>query len=128
MKASWTLPGESTGDWQEIRVEFDRSLVDAEVWQAAGCIGYALRQQLHGEDLSEPYKIKRKGKKTIVRFGYDSTKSRSDDPDFPLAFDLAALYVSDGSPVRTTDRAGRGTAGTRLCEGLGPVSVRFWVR
>lgn len=128
MKASWTLPGDNPGDWQEIRVEFDRVLVDAEVWQAAGCIGYALRQQLHGEDLSEPRKIKRKGGKTIVRFGYDSTKSRSDDPDEVAAFELAALYVQEGSPVRKTDRAGKGTAGTRLCQGLGSVRVRFWVR
>lgn len=129
MKRSWMEPGAHPGGWQEIKVEFDRLLCDAEVFRAAGCIGYALRQTLHGESLSEPERIKRKGDgRTIVRFSYDSTKGQADDPSDAEAFALAHRYLNEGSPVRTTDRAGAGTAGTRLCDGLGEITANFWVR
>ena len=129
MKNTWKTPGEHPGSWYEIRVEFGAYLTDKQVRAAAGCIRYALRQVLHGEELSEPQSIKRKpGTRTIARFSYDSTKSRSDDPDDQGAFELAAQYVREGSPIRTTDRAGQGTRGTRLAEGIGPVTARFWVR
>lgn len=135
MKRDWKTPGEHPGSWYEIRAEFGAYLTDEQVHQAAGCIGYALRQEIRGEELSEPLSIKRtKGGRTIARFGYDSTKTRSDDPDETLAFELAAQYVREGSPVRKTNRAGVGTVGTRLCEGLGNIeglsniTARFWVR
>lgn len=129
-KVKWVKPSEHPGDWQEIRAEFGALLTDAQVYQAAGCIGYALRQVIRGEDLSEPGKTSRKGKsgKTIVRFAYDVTKTQSDDVDAGEAFELAALYVREGSPIRTTDRKGAGTRGTRLCEGIGAVNVEFFVR
>lgn len=129
MKETWKQVGEHPGSWYEIRAEFDAILTDSQVYQAAGCIGYALRQVLRGEELSEPVKVSRKrAGRTVVKFGYDSTKSRSDDPDDNEAFELAARYVVEGSPIRTTDRAGAGTRGTRLAEGIGPVTARFWVR
>lgn len=129
MKSEWKSIGEHPGSWYEIRVEFDAYLTDGQVLQAAGCLGYALREVIRGEELSAPGKITRKGDgKTIARFGYDNTKTRSDDPDEARAFCLAAQYIREGSPVRKTDRAGVGTKGTRLCEGIGSVSVAFWVR
>ena len=129
MKSTWKNIGEHAGSWYGIRVEFDSYLTDGQVRAAAGCMGYALRQTLHGEELSEPLSIKRtRDGRTIARFGYDSTKGRSDDPDDNAAFELATRYLIEGSPVRSTDRAGRGTRGTRLCEGIGPVATRFWVR
>ena len=129
MNSNWKEIGEHSGSWYGIRAEFDSYLSDSQVRQAAGCIGYALRQEIRGEELSEPLKITRTANgRTIARFSYDSTKTRSDDPDEARAFELAAQYVREGSPVRTTDRAGHGTRGTRLCEGLGNVSARFWVR
>ncbi|WP_394794901.1 hypothetical protein [Armatimonas sp.] len=130
MKNTWKTPGDHPGSWYEIRAEFDALLTDTQVYQAAGCIGYALRQTLHGESLSEPEKAKRTGDgRTIVRFSYDSTKSQSDDPDDQSAFEIAGQYVREGSPLRTTNRAGANTAGTRLCEGLGAnISAKFWVR
>lgn len=85
---------------------------------------------IHGEDLSEPIRIKRKrDRRTVAYFSYDSTKCRSDDPDEVEAICRASRYVKEGSPIRKTDRAGRGTAGTRLCQGLGDaVTALFWVR
>jgi hypothetical protein len=130
-KQKWVKPSEHPGDWQEIRVVFGAYLTDEQVRQAGGCIGYALKAIHRGEELSEPRKIKRagKGRITTARFGYDSTKTASDDPDVLLAFSTAARYVGEGSPIRKTDRAGAGTKGTRLCKGLGAgISVGFLVR
>ena len=128
-KERWKAPGESPGRWYEIRAEFSSYLTDQEVWAAAGCLGYALRQILHGEKLSEPLRIKRTGDgRTIARFGYDATKGRASSPDAAKAFSLASQYIQEGSPVRKTNRAGENTLGTRLCEGLGSVAARFWVR
>lgn len=131
MKREWKRVGEHEAGWDQIRVEVERRLPTDQVRQLAGCVGYALRQVLHGEELSEPVKIAWKGRtneKSIVRFYYDSTKSRSDDPKEAEAFELAARYIAEGTPVRTTDRAGAGTKGTRLCEGVGQVKVKFWVK
>ena len=129
-KTKWVKPSEHPGDWYEIRAVFNKYLTDKEVRQAAGCVGYALKQVLHGEELSEPLKVKRDGHGlTIVRFAYDSTKATSDDRDALEAFCVACEMVVDGSPIRKTDRAGAGTKGTRLCEGLGAgVGVGFFVR
>jgi len=52
----------------------------------------------------------------------DLTKSRRDD--VVLAIEEFDLFLSQGSPVRKTDRAGQGTAGTRKCQ---PIIGQFWV-
>lgn len=128
MKREWKKP-EDSSSFYEICVEFDRPLTDDEIWHASGCIGYALREVLNGERLSEPLKVKHKGNgRTVVYYCYDSTRSASDYPDFVEAFDKAALYVVEGSPIRKTDWAGPGTAGTRLAQGIGEVRTRFMVR
>lgn len=116
-------------DFAEIRAVVERYLTPDEITRVAGCVGYALRQELAGEDLSEPHVIQSvRAGQTVLLFGYDSTKSRRDDPDFAEAFRLAARYVAEGTPVRLTNRAGAGTKGTRLVAGLGQVTVRFAVR
>ena len=128
MKSDWTKPDDSSS-FHEICVEFDRTLTDDEIWSASGCIGYALREFLNGERLSEPLKVKHKGNgRTIVYYYYDSTRSTVDSPDFVEVFEKAAQYVVEGSPVRKTDWAGPGTAGTRLAQGIGEVRARFMVR
>jgi hypothetical protein len=128
MKEDWIKP-EGCSSFREICVEFDRILTDEEIWQASGCIGYALREVLNGERLSEPLKVKRKGNgRTIVYYCYDSMRSASSYPDFVEAFEKAAMYVEEGSPIRKTDWAGPGTSGTRLAHGIGEVHTRFMVR
>lgn len=128
MKEDWKKP-EDSSSFREICVEFDQTLTDEEIWQASGCIGYALREVLNGERLSEPLKVKRKGNgRTVVYYYYDSTRSAADYPDFVEAFDKAAQYVEEGSPIRKTEWAGPGTAGTRLAQGIGSVRTRFMVR
>lgn len=122
-------PNAFLGHFEEIRVILHRHLNSDEIGRVAGCIGYALRQELAGEEMTEPYVIQSvRAGQTILLFGYDSTKSRRDDPDFDRAFELAGRYIVEGSPLRKTDRAGAGTKGTRLVSGIGKCRVEFAVR
>ena len=98
---------ERPGDFQEIRATFDRLLTSREALNAAGAIGYALRIYLAGEELSEPQVFLRVGDFTELAFTYDATKARRSSPDIEEAFDEAARFIVEGSPIRKTNRAGR---------------------
>ena len=50
-------PDAFVSDFYEVRVCIGRHLTADEVARVAGCIGYALRQELAGEDLSDPHVI-----------------------------------------------------------------------
>jgi len=119
-------------DFGEVRVLVDRILSAGFVRRLSGCLGYALRQTICGEDVSDPTITHLRGDDgtgtTVLEYGYNSTKSRRDDPDFDQTFSLATQYVREGSPIRRTDRAGWGTRGTRLVEGIGVGGVTFAVR
>jgi hypothetical protein len=61
----------------------------------------------------------------IVFMHFDGTKSRRDDL-YSVISDEFPTFLRDGSPVRTTDRAGAGTRGTRKHAGLhGPRAVAW---
>lgn len=119
-------------DFYTLRVEFSRTLTATEISRVSGCIGYAFKARIRGEELSDPTPIfaDNGSPRTILEYSYDSTKTRSDDPDFFAAFDEAETYMQLGTPIRATDRAGRGTKGTRLVEGINDptVKVRFFVK
>lgn len=125
-------------DFVAIRAVCDRRLADAEVSRLSGCLGYALRATLATEEkaLSEAhakYTCVSDGSGpcfTVVEWAYDSRFTIRTDPDPKAAFDTARQYLSDGgSPVRSTDREGPGTKGTRLTQGLDePANVAFYVR
>jgi hypothetical protein len=122
-------PDAFLGDFYEVRVTFDRELTGDEINRASGALGYALRATLAGESLSDPTVALCEDHRTVLEYGYDSTKSQRDDPDFDAAFLLAHRYIEEGTPVRKTDRAGQGTQGTRLVEGIGgDMDIRFFVR
>ncbi|WP_295822399.1 hypothetical protein [uncultured Deinococcus sp.] len=112
-------------DFYTLSVLIDRALTSDDIARVSGCIGYALRQTLAGEDLSDPVTVILRGASTLITYWYDSTKSRRDDPDHEGALRLAARYIVEGSPIRTTNRAGAGTQGTRLVSGIGPCTVTF---
>lgn len=125
----WQKPHEHPGGWKEIRAVFDRELTIGEALRAAGAIGYALREHLDGESLSLPQiAVTERPDRTVLLFDYDSTLARRGVPDSAEAFIAAGQYIVEGSPLRATDRQGNGTSGTRLCEGIGPVRVVFYVR
>lgn len=109
-----------------IRMIFPKVLTEDQIDQVSGCLGYALREVIRGEDLSDPV-TQWTMKRTFLTYDYDSTKSRSDDPDFAQAFAKARAYIEHGTPIRSTNRSGPGTEGTALVEGIGPVSVQFFV-
>lgn len=130
LSGGWVMPlGAKFGKWTKIRASFDRALTTEEIWLVSGCIGYALRQWLRGNDLSLPLAqigtLWGANTSTQLFFNYDSSDCYGEHVQ--EAFDAAALYVEEGSPVRKTDRAGVGTAGTSLCQGIGPVGVVFHV-
>jgi hypothetical protein len=122
-------PDAFLSDFYEVRVTFDRELSADEISRASGALGYALRATLAGESLSDPTVALCEDHRTVLEYGYDATKSQRDDPDFDAAFLLAHRYIEEGTPVRKTDRAGKGTQGTRLVEGIGgDTDIRFFVR
>ncbi|HZO89489.1 MAG TPA: hypothetical protein VFB38_14270 [Chthonomonadaceae bacterium] len=124
-------PDALAGDFYAVRVVCDRRLDAEEVSRLSGCLGYALRCTLAGEDLTDPTVFSLSDGATtftVLDFGYDATKSRRSDPDFQGAFDLAREMIVSGTPIRTTNRAGWGTRGTRLVDGIGPIRLLFYVR
>jgi hypothetical protein len=125
----------STPDFYTVAaiVHASEPLDTSEISRIAGCVGYALREHCRGEDLGPPTFTRlacdRPRNSYLLEMTYDSTKSRSDDPDFCAAFEAAEDYARNGTPIRTTNRAGAGTKGTRLIEGVPSVrSILFYVR
>jgi len=122
-------------DFGAIRVVCDRRLNWPDIGRLAGCLAYALKATLAGEELGEPsveFACSPGGSVTftVVEFAYDASLSIRTEPDPIEAFRVAREYLlSGGTPVRTTNREGSGTQGTRLVEGLSiPCSLTFYVR
>lgn len=101
-------------EWTRIRVRTTSALNPEEQRQAAALLGYAFKQcHVH------------------AHFGPVERVSDHEfylDSEWPVSYpvDLASklrdaydTLLVEGSPVRTTNRAGAGTAGTRLVEGFG---------
>jgi hypothetical protein len=124
-------PAAFAGGFKEIRVVCDTDLDDEEVFQVAGCLGYALREILAGEDLSEPTVYRPSDGDftlTVLDFAWDSRSSIRTNPDPAWAFEVAKVYVYEGTRARTTTRVG--PVGSRLVEGIGRdrCNVSFFVR
>ncbi|OLV20130.1 hypothetical protein [Deinococcus marmoris] len=114
-------------DFDTVTVRVGRILTEAEVAQVGGCLGYALRVHVAGEDLGDPESVAYQGGQTIIRYFFDSTKAQRSDPDPQHAFQVAAEFIFDGTPIRSSNRSGPNTAGTRLIQGIGPVALAFSV-
>lgn len=99
----------------DMRIQASRPLTDAEVQRVAQLTGYQHRSTLNGEGLSDPDRC---GKASVL-VGTDNTKSSGRKSMFTDFEDGLEATLQEGSPVRKTDRAGAGTKGTRLIEGLG---------
>lgn len=138
----WRLvPDGTTGatllacDFAAIRIVCDRRLEWPNIGRLAGCLAYALKATLAGEELGEPsveFACSPGGLVafTVVEFAYDASRSIQTEPDPIEAFRTAREYLlNGGTPVRTTNREGPGTQGTRLVEGLSvPCALTFYVR
>lgn len=106
-----------------MRFQADRRLTADEIAHCAQLIGYAYRAEVRGEPIGHPQQD------TPFSFTVyaDTTKTRSDDIGMALERFESTLpeLLRDGSPVRTTDRSGPGTKGTRLVDGFGDSVPRF---
>jgi hypothetical protein len=106
-----------------MRLQASRPLTDEEKRRFAGLVGYAYRASVAGEPLGEP------DSDSPYSFvvSADLTKSRRDDVGIALEQfeESLAEYIQEGSPVRTTNRSGPGTMGTRLVEGFNEPDLTF---
>jgi hypothetical protein len=116
----------------QIRAMCDRALSEDEVRRFSGCLGYALKATLAGDELSEPQVCYPAAGGTIsftvMEFGWDSLASTRTNPDYSEAFSKAREYIFEGTPLRTTDREGKGTKDTRLVEGIALCNLSFFLR
>lgn len=114
---------EPDGDhFDSIRVTTDRELTDDEMQRMAQCLGYAMRAGVGGEGMYGP---PRRVAPTTYEMYLDTTKNSREQAE--NAWDNARDTIWNGSPVRKTDRAGPGTKGTRLTQGIGQVGIVFHV-
>ena len=119
-----------------VRALCDRRLDAAQIERLAGCLGYAFQAVLAGPELSVPSVACVQSAEatdiwaafTLMEFAYDARLSGRTAPDYAEAFAKAREYIRGGTPVRTTNKAGTNTQGTRLLEGLGAVNLSFYVR
>lgn len=119
-----------------VRVLCDRRLDAGQIERLAGCLGYAFQAVLAGPELSAPCvtpiqpaaETDIRAAFTLVEFAYEARLSGRTAPDYAEAFAKAREYIRSGTPVRTTNKAGAQTQGTRLVEGLGAVNLSFYVR
>lgn len=114
---NWTDNPSYGQDFSRVRVVVEGILDDRELNQAHGCVAYAFREHLRGEDFGDIENVSRADGYTSFECYYDSTKCRGHDVGEALL--SACNYVEFGTPIRKTDRQGRGTAGTRLVSGIG---------
>jgi hypothetical protein len=111
-------------DWPyAMRFQADRPLSSAEIAHCAQLIGYTYRSEVRGESIGHP---QQDSPYSFVIYA-DTTKTRSDDIGAALERFEGNLpdLLRDGSPVRSTDRSGPGTKGTRLVDGFGASAPTF---
>lgn len=98
-----------------MRIQASRALTDEEVAKVAQLTGFTHRKTLNGEGLSDP---ERDGHAAVI-LSTDNTKSYGRKSQFGPFEDKLAGILRDGSDIRTTNRSGPDTKGTRLVEGIG---------
>ena len=106
-----------------VRIQASRPLTDQEMQRMAQLVGYQYAAEVRGDPFSDPL---RDSPFSFI-IAADTTKTRSDDLGAALERFEAGLdhIVQAGSPVRTTNRAGEGTKGTRLVEGFNEAGLTF---
>lgn len=109
-------PGVFPDQPYQVRIQLSRELEPGEEHHLAQLVGYAY-SRTGGERLGEPF---RDAPNSVVMY-MDTTKGRAYRHLEDRFEDGLDAMLEAGSPVRRTDRAGAGTAGTRAVEGLGYV-------
>ena len=126
------MPEAFAAPFGDMRAVCDRILTAEEMQRFSGCLGYALKATLAGEELSTSYVCYPVADGriffTVLEFGYASVSSTRTTPDFFQAFATARQYIFEGTPVRASDREGKGTKDTRLVEGIDICNLSLYVR
>lgn len=106
-----------------MRFQASRPISDEEMQQFTSLVGYAYRSTVVGEPIGRP---ERDSVGSFVIHA-DTTKSRRDDLGLALEDFEQTLpaMIREGSPMRKTDKAGPGTKGTRLVEGIADPDLTF---
>jgi len=116
-----------TTDFYSFTVVVHERLGGEGVDNVASIVGYAFRA-LAGEpcDLTGSAHV---NTTTEISISWDSTKSGSDDigARLPEVIENLKTYLEHGTPIRTTNRAGEGTKGTRLVESMGFALIGVYV-
>ena len=111
-------------DFDQIHFFFDYVLTEDDYDMVFNCVKYAFKEILHADDAAlTKFKYLPYVSCTGMKFNFDLSKCRSDDPEIILALKTAELYVREGSPIRLTNRGGDNTKGTRLYSGIGRCGI-----
>lgn len=103
-----------------MRFQSERPITDDQMERSAQLIGYSYAMAGRGEGIG----IAERDSPYSFVVGSDTTKGRVYRHLDVFEENLPGILAS-GSPVRSTDRAGAGTKGTRLVEGMGPEAPTF---
>lgn len=107
-------------EYNAILVKANRPVDDDEMLQLAQLVGYA-HSVLCGEGFSWPERVS--GDAFIM--GTDSTKNRNSA--FDEFLDPLNDVIAEGTRLRTTNRSGPGTKGTRKTEGMKNTTVEIYM-
>lgn len=104
-------------DTQAIRLQASRPLNETEAYAIAGVLGHANREAIGGEPLGLPGAAPNRDSPYSFIADIDTNKGRRQD--FALFEKLVPNIIANGSDVRSTNRSGPGTMGTRKIEPFG---------
>ena len=125
-------PGALAVPFTQMRAVCDRALTPEEIRRFSGCLGYALKATLAGEELDDPDVCYPSANGriafTVMEYRWNSVSTTRTEPDYSQAFSRAREYIFAGTPVRTTDREGKGTKDTRLVEGIALCNLSLFLR
>lgn len=107
-------------EYDSILIKASRPINDEEMMQLAGLTGYAY-SVLAGEGIGMPQRVS----EDSFTVWADATKCRNSNFD-DFSGNLNAV-ISEGSPIRKTNRAGVGTKDTRKVQGMADVTVELYL-
>lgn len=107
-------------EYDTMLIKASRPITDDEMLQLSQLVGYAY-SVLAGEGLDWPV---RASEDSFTVFS-DSTKCRN--KNFHEFHDKLASTISEGTPIRKTNRAGEGTKGTRKTNGMPDLTVDLYL-
>lgn len=97
-----------------MRISANRPLTDDETKKIASLTGYLYRSTLNGEPISDPVSDSRSS--FVVSADFTKASGKNHQSDFENNLNE---FITNGTPVRKTNRSGPGTANTRLIDGMG---------